>query len=242
MDDYSALAQRISVSVGGVSGALILSRDGLVLGAYPNEDESLAKPAWLKFITLGEPDRSFVEFPDQVWAYVKRGPYAAFATAETGTRPGVLVDQMEQVLLVAEEGRARRDTLRVPDSNAAPSGKPRTSLHPQGGKPAPAEVAAKADRGGFSKTPGASSGADDQPPAAAGTPQEPADEAADGPVEQPSDTDGSTPSALRKEPQKLAGKGKGEGFDDDAEVDRVLLAKEFSGLLQVDSDDDEGSS
>ncbi len=73
MDDYSALAQRISVSVSGVSGALILSRDGLVLGAYPNEDESLAKPAWLKFITLGEPDRSFVEFPDQVWAYVKRG-------------------------------------------------------------------------------------------------------------------------------------------------------------------------
>ena len=171
MDDYSALAQRISVSVSGVSGALILSRDGLVLGASPNEDESLAKPAWLKFTTLGEPDRSFVEFPDQVWAYVKRGPYAAFATAEAGTRPGVLVDQMEQVLLVAEEGRARRDTLRVPDSNAAPSGKPRTSLHPQGDKPtvdrpSPAEVTAGApeqiatadafpDRRGFSKDPGA---------------------------------------------------------------------------------------
>ena len=57
-----------------MSGALILSRDGLVLGAHPNEDESLAKQAWLKFVTLGEPDRSFVEFPDQVWAYVKRGP------------------------------------------------------------------------------------------------------------------------------------------------------------------------
>lgn len=104
MDDYSALAQRIAVSVSGVSGALILSKDGLVLGAYPNEDESLAKPAWLRFIALGEPERSFVEFSDQVWAYVKRGPYAAFATAEAGTRPGVLVDQMEQVLLVVEEG------------------------------------------------------------------------------------------------------------------------------------------
>ena len=88
MDDYSALAQRISVSVSGVSGALILSRDGLVLGAHPNEDESLAKPAWLKFVTLGEPDRSFVEFPDQVWAYVKRGPYAAFATARRGDPTG----------------------------------------------------------------------------------------------------------------------------------------------------------
>ena len=147
MDDYSALAQRISVGVSGVSGALILSRDGLVLGAFPNEDESLAKPAWLKFITLGEPDRSFVEFPDQVWAYVKRGPYAAFVLAEPGTRPGVLVDQMEQALLVAEEGRTRRDTLRVPDASSAPSGKPRTSLHPGTGKPAPEEVAAMAGDG-----------------------------------------------------------------------------------------------
>ena len=238
MDDYSALAQRISVSVGGVSGALILSRDGLVLGAYPTEDESLAKPAWLKFVTLGEPDRSFVEFPDQVWAYVKRGPYAAFATAEAGTRPGILVDQMEQALLVAEEGRTRRDTLRVPDSNAAPSGKPRTSLHPQGGK-APAEVTAGVpeqamsadgppDRRGFSKDPGGAARGGDGPPLVDDAGNSAAPEEA--------------PSALKKKPQKLVGKGGGSGFDEDAEVDRVLLAKEFSGLLQVDSDDDEGSS
>ena len=246
MDDYSALAQRISVSVSGVSGALILSRDGLVLGASPNEDESLAKAAWLKFTTLGEPDRSFVEFPDQVWAYVKRGPYAAFATAEAGTRPGVLVDQMEQVLLMAEEGRARRDTLRVPDSNGAPSGKPRTSLHPQGDKPpvdrpSPAEVTTGAreqittadtspDRRGFSKDPGGKGAkADGDQPVAAGDPEvAPAPDVA--------------ASTLKKKPQKLAGKRGGSGFDEDAEVDRVLLAKEFSGLLQVDSDDDERSS
>lgn len=239
MDDYSALAQRISVSVSGVSGALILSRDGLVLGAHPNEDESLAKPAWLKFVTLGEPDRSFVEFPDQVWAYVKRGPYAAFATAEAGTRPGILVDQMEQALLIAEEGRARRDTLRVPDSNAAPSGKPRTSLHPPADKPSPVEVTAGAreldaavdvppDRRGFSKDPGGKGGKD-EPSVATGDPEE-----------APIADVGTSP--LKTKPQKLAGKGGGSGFDEDAEVDRVLLAKEFSGLLQVDSDGDEGSS
>jgi hypothetical protein len=256
MDDYSALAQRISVSVSGVSGTLILSRDGLVLGAYPNEDESLAKPAWLKFITLGEPDKSFVEFPDQVWAYVKRGPYAAFATADAGTRPGVLVDQMEQVLLVAEEGRARRDTLRVPDANAAPSGKPRTSLHPQAPKPAPAEVTAAATpdqaaaaAGSAPTDGGPPSEAVDQPTDAgtgSGTPPEPA---ADAPAEAPTE-DAEAPaeavpdrgSSLKRKPQKLAGSAAGEGFDDEAEVDRVLLAKEFSGLLQVDSGDDEGSS
>jgi len=251
MDDYSALSQRIAVSVSGVSGALILSRDGLVLGAFPTDDESLAKPAWLKFITLGEPDRSFVEFPDQVWAYVKRGPYAAFATAEAGTRPGVLVDQMEQVLLMAEEGRTRRDTLRVPDASAAPTGKPRTSLHPQGDKAAPAEVAvsaeealvtaeAPADRGGFSKRPGGGAGDDAPDPAMGEGTDDPAVADAAGSADPVS-------SALKKEPQKLVGSVGGPdaappspAFDNEAEVDRVLLAKEFSGLLQVDSDDDEG--
>ena len=82
MDDYSALAQRISVGVPGVSGSLVLSRDGLVLGAHPDEVEGAAKLAWLRFTSLGEPDKSFVEFPDQVWAYVKRGAYAAFAVAD----------------------------------------------------------------------------------------------------------------------------------------------------------------
>ena len=134
MDDYSALAQRISVSVPEMRACIILSRDGMVLGAFPDGDESVAKLAWLRFIALGEPERSFVEFADQTWAFVRRGPYAAFAVAEPGVRPGVMVDRLEQAMFTAEEGRARRDTLRVPDAANAPSGKPRTSLHPGGGK------------------------------------------------------------------------------------------------------------
>ncbi len=251
MDDYSALAQRITVSVNGVSSVLILSRDGLVLGASPNEDESLAKPAWLRFISLGEPERGFIEFADQVWAYVRRGPYAAFAMAEAGTRPGVLVDQMEQLLLVVEEGRARRDTMRVPDATAAPSGKPRTSLHPGSGKPAaaepaepaePAEVAAQAsppagsapDRRGFSQIPqGSAPKAGPSPPAAELAEltelarAEPATDASS-----TSDERMASPSA---DPQESPHDPSG----DDSEVDPILLAKEFSGLLQLDSDDDE---
>ena len=45
---------------------------------------------------------------------------------------------------------------------------------------------------------------------------------------------------LAWQPKKLAGVD--EGSEDESEVDRVLLAKEFSGLLQVHNDDDEGSS
>jgi hypothetical protein len=235
MDDYSALAQRISVSASGVTGALILSRDGLVLGAYPNEDESLAKPAWLRFIALGEPDRSFVEFPDQVWAYVRRGSYAAFATAEPGTRPGVLVDQLENVLLVVEEARARKDALRVPDAASAPSGKPRTSLHPQAGRPSsePAEVVeiaaaperASADRDGYS-------------PKAGGSKQP----APSTPVEQSSAAPEETAASRSEVRPETVQPNRDASDDEDSEVDPFLLAKEFSGLLQLDSDGDEGSS
>ncbi|MDQ3210486.1 MAG: roadblock/LC7 domain-containing protein [Actinomycetota bacterium] len=243
MDEYSALAQRISANVRGVLGALILSRDGLVLGAFPIDDESLAKPAWLTFTALGEPDRSFVEFPDQVWAYVRRGPYAAFATAAPGTRPGVLVDQMEQILLVVEELRTRKDAVRVPESTSAPSGKPRTSLHPQVGRPMPSEPVevmasppdqgqtageGSPDRGGFSRI-GPSAGVrDETPPAPAGT----RDDAAG---DESSEAASPTPE---HEAQAPSGQDP-ESTNDGSEVDPVLLAKEFSGLLQLDSDDDE---
>jgi hypothetical protein len=244
MDDYSALAQRIAVSVSGVRGSLILSRDGLVLGAFPAGDEGHAKTAWLRFVTLGEPEKSFVEFPDQVWAFVKRGPYAAFSVAEPGTRPGVLVDQMEQVLLAAEDGRTKRDPVRLPDAAAAPSGKPRTSLHPPAGKPEPAEAPVAADPL-LADT--VSSEAIDRPPERDSHWRRAADAAVtaagDGPlaaseVPQPPELG----SGLKKEPQKLASAATGGGGNDEVEVDRVLLAKEFSGLLQVDSADDEESS
>ena len=130
MDDYSALAQRVAVSVGDVRGCLILSRDGMVLGAYPEDDETQAKPAWLRFAALGDPERSFVAFPDQVWVFCHRGPYASFAVAEASIRPGLLLDTMEQALLAAEESRTTREPLRLPELNAAPSSKPRTTMHP----------------------------------------------------------------------------------------------------------------
>jgi hypothetical protein len=255
MDDYSALAQRIALSAAGVRGSLILSRDGLVLGAFPDGEESLAKSAWLRFAALGEPDRSFVEFPDQIWAFVKRGPYAAFSVADPGTRPGVLVDQMEQVLLAAEDGRARRDTLRVPDAAAAPSGKPRTSLHPNAERPSPDEVPAPAVAAEALAAPAAA-----EPPAGSSHWKRSKDEKPDKGDKRDKDDKpekgdkGSKPDkgskgevppgsepAVGPVPEPFGGRPD-ERPEDDTEVDRVLLAKEFSGLLQVDSGDDEESS
>jgi hypothetical protein len=135
MEEFLALAARVAASVRDLRGVLILSRDGLVLGAFPEGDEALIKPAWLRFAGLGEPEKGFVEFADELWAYVRRGPYASFAVSGPGARPGLVMDQLEQMLLAAEEIRGKRE-IRVPDAAPAPSGKPRTSLHPEAKPPA----------------------------------------------------------------------------------------------------------
>lgn len=212
MDDYPGLAARVAAGVGGVRGCLILSRHGLVLGAYPDGDESVAKPSWLRFAVLGEPERGFVEFADQTWVYVHRGPYSAFALADAGVRPGLLMEQLDQALLTAEESRSRREGLRAPDAVATSAPRPRTALHP----PAAAAVA-------------------DVPvilPVAA---------AVQRPTTSVREADGEEPS--RPEPPVSAVPDPASwDADEEAEVDKVMLAQEFGGLLQELRPDDEATS
>lgn len=226
MEEFSALAARVAASVGELRGCLILSRDGLVLGAYPDGEESLVKPAWLRFAAIGEPEKGFVEFGDEVWAYSRRGPYAAFAVTGPGVRPGLVLDQLEQMLLKAEEVRSRREALRIPDAPAAPSSKPRTPLHPEVRPPvsapaqaAPARESTMAEAPPMSELPPARRTAPAQPQPAPVQPQVAA------PAPQPA---APAPGSLE------TGEPEEEG-----EIDRVLLAQEFSRLLQETREHDE---
>lgn len=257
MDEYGALAQRVVLTMDDVRGCLVLSRDGLVLGAFPEDEEASVKPAWLRFVHVGDARRSFVEFGDQIWAFLHRGPYAAFVVSGTSVRPGVLLDQLEQALLTAEEARTKRDSLKVPDAAGAPSGRPRTPLHPQADRPHEVPVASAQppqERRAWSRGPVAAGpvAAAPQPPVAAGGGPPPtvargpfAVEAKAAPAAAPASppvADGEHISGLRREPQRLVGTGE-EGQEEGAgEIDRVMLAKEFSGLLQLDADADENSS
>jgi hypothetical protein len=146
MDEFAALAQRVVLTMDDVRGCLVLSRDGMVLGAFPDDQEAELKPAWLRFTHVGEARKGFVEFSDQLWAFVHRGPYAAFVVTGTSVRPGVMLDQLEQAVIAAEEARAKQKeiTLKVPDAASAPSGRPRTSLHPPADRAPAAAVAASA--------------------------------------------------------------------------------------------------
>src|SRR3989442_12223489 len=108
MDEYAALAQRVVLTMDDVRGCLVLSRDGMVLGAYPEEDEQALKPAWLKFVHVGEARRGLVEFSDQLWAHVHRGPHAAFVISGIGVGPGALRGQLGQDVPAPEATRAEK--------------------------------------------------------------------------------------------------------------------------------------
>ena len=258
MDDYSGLAARVAAGVGGLRGCLILSRDGLVLGAYPSDDDNVAKPSWLRFAMLGEPERSFVEFGDQVWVYVHRGPYAAFAIADAGVRPGLVMDELEQALMTAEQSRMKREGMRAPESSATPAG-PRTTLHPTpSARPAPivvpvaAEAVARPERSVPTSAPpaaAANAGGSAGPRGVEGgeaRTQTPPAPAAQRP-EEPATPDSPKTEGPKHEPPKLMttpvtpNRGSGEE-EEGGEVDRVMLAQEFSGLLQEFSPDNEDGS
>jgi hypothetical protein len=132
LEDFNALASSLAVGLGDVRGCLILSRDGLVLGASPADAEASVKPAWVRFAALGDTERGFAQFGGESWCYVRRGPYGAFAIAGPGARPGLVLDQMDQALLAAEVGRGRQDVAgaRAPEISL-PTSRPRTLLHPE---------------------------------------------------------------------------------------------------------------
>jgi hypothetical protein len=239
MNDYSALALRVSMSITGVRGCLMLSRDGMVLGAHPEgEAETHLRSSWMRFAAVGDPERSYVEYPDQVWAFVRRGGYSAFAVADAGVRPGVLVDLLDQALMVGEQDRARdRETMRLPEAPAAPSGKPRISMHTQERSatptPAPSEVTPQAAEATVSDEAAVAA-----PPSseAEPAPTDPGAEAGN----DPSDREEEHPDRSEP-PDGREGSDRPEKKEEESEVDRILLAKEFAGLLQVPKEDDEAS-
>ena len=124
MDDFNVLAAALGADVDGVRASLILSRDGLVVGAHPHDGEALAKPIWTRFANLGDPERGFLQFGTSTWCFVRRGPYAAFVVASSVVRPGLVMDQMERVLVAAEDLRADRGSLNAdaPEAAAASAG------------------------------------------------------------------------------------------------------------------------
>jgi hypothetical protein len=210
----------------------MLSRDGLVLGAHPEGDaEAYTKSAWIRFAALGDAERSYVEFPDQTWAFVRRGSYAAFAVADASVRPGVLVDLLEQALMAGEVERVHdREAMRLPEAPFAPSGKPRTSLHRP--ERAPDQTAQLAPEATIVPEPAAEVQDQPEPEAVGEEPEEAAAQVWNDELR--AESEGEERPREDEAPQDPSA-------EEETEVDRILLAKEFAGLLQVPKEDDEAS-
>lgn len=231
MEDFNALAAALGAGIHDVRSCLILSSDGLVLGAHPESAEEDARPARIKVAALGEPERGFLQFGTEVWCYVRRGPYAALAITGTSIRPGLVLDQMEQALLAAEDARSRRDALRFePAAPPTPTTRPRTPLHPD---PRPVEqpVVIRADaldtrgRAGSGGAPALAGSSPDVPATGAASADEPEPGLEDARRDEPA---GPPPDGT------VSDDGPSTPHDEHAEVDRFSLAREFSRLLQDD--------
>lgn len=260
MEDLTALAVRLSQSVGEARGVLILSRDGLVLGACPADAEERLKAPWLRFASLGEPERGFVQFGGEIWSYVRRGAYAGFVVTGIGVRPGFVLDQIEIALLHAEEARVRREGLRPETASpqVAPSGKPRTPLHPEA-RPEPPVVIRTEAPGPASPPPAptpppapVAPGAQALAPQGAGARADVEDVASSTgasargaaqvepqPAGGPPSSEAPAAEAPRSAPSGTEAPGSeaptaalGEEATEEEEIDRFSLAREFSQLLQ----------
>ncbi len=259
MEDLTALAVRLSQTVGDAHGVLILSRDGLVLGAHPADAEQRCKVPWLRFAALGEPERGFVQFGGEIWSYVRRGAYAGFVVSGPGVRPGYVLDQIEIALLQAEEARLRREGLRpeAPAPPVAPLGKPRSPLHPEVRPEPPVVIRAGAAPPGETATVELAEASG--PPGPASEPEGGPRPVEAAPAAGPLETSGAAPSPADAPPPAETPAGgpeppappatpaavwggpaeepeEGEGTDE--AIDRFALVREFSKLLQ---EGDEGA-
>jgi hypothetical protein len=118
--DFAALARSV-VDVPGVQACLLLSRDGLPLAAAPPTEEDRVMAAWARLGALGDVEKGFVAVDGQTWVFSRRGPFCAMAMAERTVRPGLVLAELDQVLLSAEEDRTRgREEIRTTASRPQP--------------------------------------------------------------------------------------------------------------------------
>ena len=140
--DFAALVHAFVAGVADVRACLIVSRDGLALGASPADEEEKALAAWSQIAAVGEVDRGFVGLRDEQWVFCRRGPYSALAKASPSARAGLILDRLDEMLLVAEEVRLKKESFRSVDrepSVETPRG-PRTSLHREPREEAPGKL------------------------------------------------------------------------------------------------------
>ncbi|MGH2723130.1 MAG: hypothetical protein ACRDI0_02500 [Actinomycetota bacterium] len=222
--DLTTLATSICAGLDGVRVCLLLSGDGLTLGAHPPDGEGRAREVWGRLQGIGDPVRGFMDIGEEVWVVLRRGPYTGVLVTGPGVKAGLLLDKLEFMLRTAEEARARDATaVATPPSRPEATRRPRTSLHAEanGDAPPPSpEQGTKPARDGRGPT---SAPRYTAPEVLQGAAKRVVDITAAGGDPEP---EPDAPSAPPRDPR-----GNRRSAADDGEVDRVALAREFRQLL-----------
>src|SRR5438105_4168472 len=124
--DFAALTASVGAGLGDIRACLVVSRDGLPLGAYPRNEEARALNVWTRIAALGDADRGFVASSQELWAFCRLGPYRALAVAAPTAAPGIVLDRLDSMLRTAEEVRregliVQQSALEVPEWPSVPS-------------------------------------------------------------------------------------------------------------------------
>jgi hypothetical protein len=228
--DFGALTQAVVAGLPDVRSCLIVSRDGLALGAFPAAEEDRTLEVWTRIAMLGDVERGFVTVRDEVWVFCRRGAYGAIATAPSTARPGLILDHIEQMVLMAEEARVRKEGFRQAaerePSTADPSRGLRSPLHrDRGASPTPESV--------FS-IPSQQLAVPTSPQHMIGGPNP--DQTASGSGPAPEEHGPESPAADEFESEEGARRGRN---GDDSPVDRAELSREFAAIL-AEHDEEEG--
>lgn len=130
--DFGALAARLAANLDDIRACLLMSRDGLTLGVFPQNQETYTREVWDRLRSIGDPERGFISVGDELWILARRGPYAGVVIAGPGATPGLLLDRLEFTLRSAEEMRLREGAAAQPRGEA--TRRPRTLLHRERGE------------------------------------------------------------------------------------------------------------
>ena len=204
----------MTAGLDGVRACLIVSRDGLSLGAFPADAETTARRAWERLQELGDPQRGFVDMGTETWVMATQGIYTAVAVVGSEAKPGRVLDRIEtQLALAAKSGTLEGEASPQEESHRPP----RSPMHPEPrltGEPVPTpELVEQIVRGNESYPQVVHL----EPNHTSAPVEGPVEAPVEGPVEAPADERAEEPPP----PPRSA-----------RDVDRVALAREFGWLLR----------
>jgi hypothetical protein len=226
--DFAALTEAVVAGLSEVRSCVMVSRDGLALGAYPATEEGRTLDVWTRLAALGDVERGFMTVRDEIWVFCRRGAYGAVATAASTARPGVILDSLEQMVLAAEEARVRKEGIRPPAERSAPAPAEtprgmRTPLHKERAAEAPSEEDVIK--------------VEDQEAAVVAWTKRILGREGSGSSDGPEASDAVASTEAGTTPAVTAERGR-ERSADDAPVDPVELGREFAGILAEHEEED----